>query len=113
MLALLLTGVGAEDTSGQYTSVTEVLSSGPLVPLSGGGPPELVGDRVALTAGHDPDGPVPAQVVPRPRPQDDEPVPDLTSFPSAGGFREHVEWCCEVYGALQHDPYRAGADRAR
>ena len=44
---------------------------------------------------------------------DDEPVPDVTSFPSEGGFREHVEWCCEVYGALQHDPYRAGADRAR
>ena len=44
---------------------------------------------------------------------DDVPVPDVTSFPSEGGFREHVEWCCEVYGALQHDPYRAGADRAR
>ena len=35
------------------------------------------------------------------------------SFPAELGFREHVEWCCGVYEALQRDAFLIGADRAR
>ena len=29
------------------------------------------------------------------------PIPDVDSFPLAGGFREHVELCCEIYADLK------------
>jgi hypothetical protein len=31
-----------------------------------------------------------------------EQVPTMDSFPAAGGFREHVEFCCAIYTELKH-----------
>ena len=45
--------------------------------------------------------------------REDELIPEMTSFPAELGFREHVEWCCGVYEALQRDAFLIGADRAR
>ena len=45
--------------------------------------------------------------------REDELIPEVTSFPAELGFREHVEWCCGVYEALQRDAFLIGADRAR
>jgi hypothetical protein len=40
-------------------------------------------------------------------PLEDVPSPD--AFPAAGGFRAHVEWCCDAYRELLDDPHRIGA----
>lgn len=40
-----------------------------------------------------------------------EEVPSLESFPQAGGWREHVEWCLGVYESLRAAPERLRAPR--
>lgn len=41
----------------------------------------------------------------------DEPMPDMASFPAEGGFRDHVQLCCEMYQQLVEDPNLISVDQ--